>query len=309
MIFSKINKVSPLEHDFTEVLEHIVLTPKILYYAGNLPENVVWGQKKRPRRRPVVAIVGARAMTPYGREIAHQAAYAAAKAGAVVVSGLAYGIDAMAHRGALDAGGVTVAVLGTPFKRGIYPRANTVLGQEILAKNGAIVTEIGDDDTYHAKGTFLLRNRIISGLADVVLVVEAAKRSGALNTAAHALEQGKEVMAVPGQIITPKSEGCNRLIAKGAIPYLGPDSLLDLLFPGRLVRRARRRAQQAPPQGDSPEENEVIRLLHQGLRDGAAIIRESNWLDAASFSRAITLLEIKGVVEGLGGNQWVLLAR
>ena len=142
----------------------------------------------------------------------------------------------------------------------------------------------------------------------MVLVVEAAKRSGALNTAAHALEQGKEVMAVPGQIITPKSEGCNRLIAKGAVPYLGPDSLLDLLFPGRLVRRARRRAQQAPPQGDSPEENEVIRLLHQGLRDGAAIIQESNWLDAASFSRAITMLEIKGIVEGLGNNQWVLYA-
>lgn len=306
MIFSKINRISPLEHEFTEVLENIALTPKTLYYCGKLPPNVVWDGAKEARRRPAVAIVGARAMTPYGREVAHKAAYAAAKAGAVVVSGLAYGIDATAHRGALDARGLTVAVLGTPFGRGIYPRANTPLAQAILAQDGAIMTEVGDQDDYHAKGTFLLRNRIIAGLADVVLVVEAAKRSGALNTAVHALEQGKEVMAVPGNIIAPKSEGCNRLLAKGATPYLGPDSLLDLLFPDRVVRRARRRAREALPLGDTPDETEVIKMLGQGLRDGDAIIRESNWLDVVKFNRAITMLELKGVVKALGANQWAL---
>ena len=309
MIFEKINQISPLSHNFTEVLNGIALMPDTLYYIGKLPENVAWGGVERLRRPPVVAIVGARAMTPYGREVAHQAAYSAARAGAIVVSGLAYGIDAMAHRGALDASGITVAVLGTPFKRGIYPKANTALGQEILAKNGAIITEVGNDDAYHVKGTFLLRNRIISGLADVVLVVEAAQKSGALNTAVHALDQGKDVMTVPGQITAAKSAGCNRLLAQGAIPYLGPDSLLDLLFPHRVLQAAKQRAKEALPAGDTQEENEVIQLLGRGLRNGFEIVKESNWLDAASFNRAITLLEIKGVVKGLGNNQWILVSR
>lgn len=331
MFFQKINQIRPLEHEFTEVLEGIALTPKMLYCAGKLPKNVVLdGQESNfspksqepetdaqsdtkrtglaTRRRPVVAIVGARSMTPYGREIAFGAAHAAAKAGAVVVSGLAYGIDATAHRGALAAGGLTVAVLGTPLSR-VYPRANEPLAREIVAKNGAVITEVGEDDYYHPKGTFLQRNRIISGLADVVMIVEAAARSGSLNTAAHALEQGKEVLAVPGSLNAPKSAGCNSLLRQGATPYLGESSLLDLLFPERVVLAARERAKKVLPIGDTPLENEVIRLLGRGLRDGVEMIRESNWLDAATFNRTITLLEIKGIVASLGANQWVLRSR
>ena len=199
--FDKINQISPLEHDFTEVLNTIALTPKTLYFRGKIPENM---SKERPK---TVAIVGSRHNTRYGEEVAYHLAYELARRGVIVVSGLAYGIDSIGHRGCLDAGGTTVAILGTSIDN-IYPKKHLSLAREIVEKNGAIISEYAPGDNPITKYSFLERNRLISGLSDVVVVVEAAEKSGSLNTATHALAQGKEVFAVPGNITSPYSFFC-----------------------------------------------------------------------------------------------------
>ena len=285
---TKIKHFSPLEHKFTEVLESIALKVKTLYNYGNLPKN-------RPK---CVAIVGARKYTKYGEEVAYNLAYKLAKRGVVVISGLAYGIDSIAHRGALDAGGITVAVLGTPIDH-IYPRAHERLAKEILEKNGCILSELAPGEKYYPTTTFLRRNRIISGLADVVVVAEAATKSGSLNTATHALEQGKELFAVPGDIHRLSSVGCNRLIQQGAYVYTGVDDVLDILFPDA------KRRQQKLIVGDTPEETAILKLLAQNMRDGEKIIAHLG-MSASVFNQTITMLEIKGRIRSLGANCWML---
>ena len=293
----EIKQISPLEHDFTEVLKALVLIPKMLYYYGNLPE----------KRQKTVAIVGSRRNTKYGYEVAYKAAYEAAKAGAVVVSGLAYGIDSVAHRAALDAGGVTIAVLGTPINQ-IYPAAHKGLAREIIMSGGAVISEYGADDLPNGtevKTRFLARNRIIAGLSDATLVAEAADHSGTLNTAMHALDCGRELLAAPGDISRPTSVGCNRLIKQGAIPYTEPDDLLDLLFPERIVkRRSRKLLNKRLLKAETEAEKQILTLIFEGISDGDEIMGRLK-LSAAEFSQAMTMLEIKGLVMALGANKWM----
>jgi DNA processing protein len=230
-------------------------------------------------------------------------AYELAKKGVIIISGLAYGIDSIAHSAALDAGGRTIAVLGTPIDQ-IYPKSHTKLAKDIVEQDGAIISELAPGADFHPKTTFLNRNRIISGLSDIVVVVEAAERSGSLNTAAHALEQGKEVFAVPGNITSPLSQGCNKLIRQGANPYTCPEDVLRLLFPEDYIK-TRKSASQMVLFGDTPEEAAILRALYDGLRDGEAIMVTAK-LSASVFNQAITLLEIKGQVRALGANHWSL---
>lgn len=287
----KNNEIRPQEADFTEVLSTIAVTPKKLYFYGNLPKN----------RLKTVAIVGSRKPTDYGKKMAYRLAFEAAKRGAVVVSGLAYGIDSIAARGALTAGGVTVAVLGTPIDR-IYPQSHYALAEEIVAKGGCVMSELAPGAEFVPKICFLQRNRIISGLADVVVIPEAAERSGSLNTAAHALEQGREVLAVPGNIDQPMSAGCNRLIKQGASPCLGAEDVLDLLFSPE--KKPRKRAQ-TTIEGDSPLETQILRQIAQGMDDGEKIV-ETLGIEASEFNQTITWLEIKGRVRAFGANKWDL---
>lgn len=178
-------------------------------------------------RRPAVAIVGSRKASVYGREVTLRLARELAERGVVIVAGLAIGIDSLAHRGALDGHGTTVAVLGNGLNH-IYPAQNQGLATEILTKNGVILSEY-EPDTPVARYQFLERNRLISALSDIVIVVEANSRSGSLNTARHAREQGKILMAVPGNITAPLSDGTNQLIANGAAPVLNAESVLEKL--------------------------------------------------------------------------------
>ncbi len=327
----KNNEILPQEAEFTEVLNSIAVKPKILYLYGSLPENrLKLGCKKLKIRPKSIAIVGSRKPTKYGENIAYKLAYEAARRGAVVVSGLAYGIDSVAHRAALDAGGVTVAVLGTPIDQ-IYPRPHRPLAAEIVEKGGCVLSELPPGASFYPKTSFLKRNRIISGLADVVVIPEAAERSGSLNTAAHALEQGREVFAVPGDITRPLSQGCNRLIRQGATPMLEINDVLEVLFP----TPRRKITQTTLPIGDSPVETKILQLLASGVQDGEQIMQgikielakssadksagetaasvdngikqqEVNSLTVAEFNQAITLLEIKNRVVALGANQWML---
>jgi DNA processing protein len=193
--------------------------PRRLYVRGEAGEEVF--------ARPCVAIVGARACSAYGAEVARMFAREATTAGAVVVSGLARGVDAAAHRGALDADGATVAVLGCGIDRD-YPAAHAQLAREIVATGGLVVSEY-EPGVEPAPWRFPARNRIIAGLAAATVVVEARERSGALITADFALEEGREVLAVPGEITSALSSGTNALLRLGATPATCGDDVLEAL--------------------------------------------------------------------------------
>ena len=199
---------------YPALLRHIPEPPPVLFAQGNLALLT----------RPAVAIVGSRDHTPYGGEVARALAWGAASAAVVVVSGMARGLDAVAHEAALEAGGGTVGVLGNGLGV-IYPTANRALYQRV-AERGLLLTEFPPGERPTA-GSFPRRNRLISGLARVTVVVEAAEGSGALITAGTALDQGREVMAVPGNITSRASVGVNRLIRDGAAPLLSCDDLLE----------------------------------------------------------------------------------
>lgn len=289
----KINHLSPLDAKYTEVLSTIAVMPKLLYFYGKIPENMV----------KTVAIVGSRHNTRYGKEVAYKLAYELAKRGVIIVSGLAYGIDSIAHQAALDAGGTTIAILGTPINQ-IYPKNHVGLAKDIINNGGAVMSEYAPGSKVYPKISFLERNRIISGLADIVVIVEAAEKSGTLNTAAHALDQGKDVYAVPGNITSPYSVGCNKLIAQGAIPYTSPDDILKALFPEEYAKK-RKKLNQLQLFGDNDIETGILHCLADGLRDGGKIIEKLH-LPPALFNESITILEIKGLVRSLGANNWSL---
>lgn len=295
--FNKINQISPLEHDFTEVLGTIAVMPKTLYFYGKLPKNM---SKIRPK---TVAIVGSRHNTRYGEEVAYKLAYELGRRGVIVVSGLAFGIDSIGHRGCLDAGGTTIAVLGTAIDN-IYPKEHLPLAKEIIEKNGAIISEYAPGNNPITRFSFLYRNRLISGLSDIVVVVEAAERSGSLNTATHALEQGKEVFAVPGNITSPYSQGCNKLIQQGATPYTEPNDVLKLLFPEDFVKKHQNAKKQGLI-GDNDVETAILTALSEGIRGGEDIMKLGK-LPPEVFNQSITMLEIKGKVHSLGLNNWGL---
>lgn len=288
--FEKINQIPPLEAKYTEVLGTIAVMPKMLYYYGKIPQ----------KRTKTVAIVGSRHNTKYGEEVAYRLGYTLAKHGVIVISGLAYGIDSIGHQAALDAGGTTIAVLGTPINE-IYPRNHRKLAAEIIETGGAIISEYAPGTKVYPKTSFLERNRIISGLSDIVVVVEAAEQSGSLNTATHALEQGKEVFAVPGNITSPYSQGCNKLIRQGAFPYTEPDDILRELFPEEFLARKKK----CHLKGDTDVETLILNSLASGLRSGEEIMRETH-LPPEVFNQSVTLLEIKGRIRALGANAWAL---
>lgn len=314
--FTKINQIRPLETNFTEVLDGIALKPKTLYFRGKMPENVVKaGKSVRPL---AVAIVGSRHNTRYGEEIAHDLAFRLAKKQVIIVSGLAYGIDSIGHRGCLEAGGTTVAVLGNPIDK-IQPSYHTSLAAEIIKQGGAIISEYPPADSGEPlapgefldergrrkicfKSSFLYRNRLISALSDIVVVVEAGERSGSLNTATHALAQGKTVFAVPGNITNPYSQGCNKLLQQGALVYTSPDDVLRELFPEDFLKKSTKTRKLT---GDTELETAILTAIHQGVRSGDEIMQLAT-IPPELFNQTITLLEIKGRVRALGLNNWAL---
>ncbi len=287
----KINNTLPDDSKYLQRLNDIDKKPQALYYAGELPTE----------RRPTVAIVGTRKPTRYGIEVTTRFASELARQGIIIVSGLAYGVDALAHKACLEVGGTTLAVLANQLPN-IYPSTNRALAEQIVARGGALISEHHVDEPKPyviGKWSFLERNRLVSGLADAVLITEAAMRSGTLNTAAHALAQSREVFVVPGNITSPMSAGCNALIRQGATPATSVEDITEVILP------------QAPkqqsdlPLGNTPAEAAVIAQLTAGVRDGEEIQRATA-LDATELSTALTMLEINGVIRALGANQWTL---
>lgn len=283
----KINNISPQDNKFTQIITTIAVVPKKLHYIGTLPAE----------RRPAIAIVGTRKPTSYGKEVTTRFAADLARRGVVVVSGLALGTDAIAHRATLDAGGTTLAVLANGLAK-ITPATNRQLGEDIIAAGGAIISEYEPDEPpYLAR--FLERNRIVSGLSDAVLITEASSRSGSLNTARNALEQGRDVFVVPGNITSPLSAGCNLLIKQGALPVTCVEDILEVIAPQLLKPQAQLAL------GDNPLQTAIIHHLQAGVRDGDELQRLTE-ATAQEFGSELTLMEISGTVRGLGGNQWTL---
>lgn len=283
----KINTISPQDYKYLQIIDTIAIKPKKLYFVGKIPSE----------RQPTVAIVGTRRPTAYGKEVTYQFAHDLASYGIVIVSGLALGVDAIAHRGALDAGGTTIAVLANGVDR-IYPATNYDLGQSIIKSGGAIISEY-EPGVDARDFQFLERNRIVSGLSDAVIVTEAAIRSGTMSTVAHALEQGREVFVVPGNITSPLSAGCNNLIKQGAHPITCANDVIEIIAPDLL------RAQTLLPLGSTPLESKIINLLQSGIRDGDEL-QDLSEVAASEFSQTITMMEISGTIRALGGNQWTL---
>ena len=283
----KINKILPDENEFTKILTSVNPKPQALYYIGTLPA----------KRQPTITIVGTRKPTRYGQEITHKLAYELAKRGVIVVSGLALGVDGIAHRAALEARGNTLAVLANGLSK-ITPHSHRQLGIDILASGGAILSEY-EPDVPPMQYRFLERNRIVSGLGDGVLITEAAARSGTLSTAARALEQGKEVFVVPGNITSPLSAGCNQLLRQGATPVTRVEDILEVIMPSEIENQLK------IPLGDNEYQAKIIELLSSGIRDGEEL-QHASQLDTSTFSSELTMLEIDGVVRALGGNQWTI---
>lgn len=285
-----IKKLSPQENEFLQFTSVIDNPPECLWYIGNLP-----------KRRPTVAIVGSRKPTDYGKSVNISLTTDLARRGVIIVSGLAIGHDSIAHQTCLDAGGTTVAVIGNGLDS-IYPKRNERLAERIVERGGAIISEYSPDTPVYPSH-FLERNRLISALADVVIIIEAGERSGTLNTAAHALAQGKEVMAVPGNITSPLSRGCNRLIAQGATPILSPDDVLDVLG---LTKDNMGSEVANQINFDSPDAQLLYDLLHNGINDGDQLILKSG-LAPADFSMAITMLELNGYIKATGNNKYTII--
>ena len=196
-----------------KITKHDPLYPSLLHETHDPPPHLYcMGLPLKPQDR-YLAIVGTRRPSVYGKQMAEEFSFALAKAGFTIVSGLAYGIDAIAHAAALQAGGTTIAVLGSGLNY-ITPTSNAALARSIQ-KSGTIITEF-EAEMAPNKGTFPQRNRIIAGMCPATLVIEAPERSGALITARIALEQNRDVFAVPGSLRNPLSQGCLSLIQQGA---------------------------------------------------------------------------------------------
>ena len=251
---------------------------------------------------PAVAVVGTRKASEHGLAAARAYARALAQSGICIVSGLAYGVDAAAHRGALDAKSKTIAVVGSGIDDlALYPRANLRLGQEILANGGLIISE-NPEGTKPQTWDFIKRNRLIAALARATVVVEAPVKSGALTTAKYALELGREVYAVPGDALRENTKGSNGLIASGASPLIDPQELIQTIFP---AKKKRGKTDQSLIKPQNPEEAAVLRALASGTRHVDELVAETK-LSAESAQAALTALELRGVIASLGNMRYGL---
>ncbi len=275
-----------MDEEYPRLLKEIDQSPPVLYIKGNLS----------PADEFAVAMVGTRRISSYGQQITCDLSLYLASHGLTVVSGLARGVDALAHQSALNGGGRTIAVLGSGVDV-IYPPEHRQLADAIV-ENGAIISD-------YPMGTkpeginFPPRNRIISGLSLATIVIEAGERSGALITADFAIEQGRDVFAVPGNILSPSSRGTNRLIQNGATPLISPQDVLDVLDLAQLneVKTAR----QTLP-ADTTEAMILKVMDHNPVHIDE--ISHKIGLPIEKVSATLTMMELKGLVQHVGGMHY-----
>jgi DNA processing protein len=272
---------------YPSVLKEIDQPPPVLYLRGSFVPEDGWA----------VAIVGTRRITPYGRQVADELAAYLAYHGLTVVSGLARGVDAVAHEAALKAGGRTIAVLGSGIDI-IYPPENKSLAEQVV-KQGALISDY-PPGTQPEGVNFPPRNRIISGLARATVVVEAGEKSGALITATFAAEQGREVLAVPGTIHAPQSKGTNHLIQQGARPLLAMQDVLEAID----FEHVQEHYQARTLFPSDEKETTILRILSDEPLSMDEIGIQAN-LPIEQVSSTLVLMELKGMVSQVGGMSYV----
>jgi DNA processing protein len=279
----QISTITINDQGYPKNLKEIYDPPIIIYYKGNLSLDDL-----------MISIVGSRKPTDYGRHVTYDLAYKLASAGITIVSGLALGLDSVAHQAALEAKGKTVAVLGCGLDK-IYPSSHEKLAREIIENDGAILSEY-PTGVLPLKQNFPARNRIISGLALGLIVTEAARGSGSLITARDALEQNREVFAIPGSIYNKNSYGPNNLIRMGAHLISDAQDVFDEL--GLIAPREITKLRNILPQ--NPEEEIIFEVLKDQPKHIDFIIKESK-LEQNKVSSLLTMMEVGGRIKHLGG--------
>jgi DNA processing protein len=279
------------DQNYPRLLLEIPKFPPILYYRGRMevPDELC------------VAIVGTRNISNYGRTVIPPLVEPLADAGITLVSGMAYGVDAAVHQIALNKGRRTIAVLGGGLDwKNIYPKHHALVAQKILDTGGALLSEypIG---TPNFKQNFVARNRIISGLSVATAIIECDLQSGTLITARHALDQNRNLYAVPGPIYSQTSQGPNNLIKMGAKPLVSANDILEDLN----LKQLPEQQQNQSLFGDTAEEVRLLKILNHEPMGINEIIKQSS-LDTGTVNSTLTFLEMKGKVRNLGGQQYIL---
>ena len=275
---------------YPPLLREIDDAPPVLYTYGKLTEA----------DRFALAVVGTRNSSTYGLQVTERIVTELAKGSVTIVSGLALGIDTIAHTAALDAGGRTIAVMASGLDT-IYPPTNRALAHRIVESGQGVILSEYPLGVKPEGGNFPARNRIISGLSMGVLVVEAPPKSGALITVEHALKQGREIFAVPGSILSSRSAGVNKLIQDGARPVMDVKDIIEALNLFMIPQQIE--MQTALP--DNDEERALLALLSHEPRHIDDLIRETG-LPAMTVSSTLTMMELKGIIRQVGGMQYVL---
>lgn len=278
------------DEDYPPVLRVIYNPPEILYYRGRLD----------CLQKPCIAVVGSRAATAYGRNMARNLSRGLAERGIAVISGMARGIDAEAHRGALDGQGFTAAVLGSGIDV-VYPRENRSLYEEICG-HGIVLSEY-PPGTHPEPGNFPVRNRLIAGFSRGVIVIEAKLKSGALITTDYALEQGKDVFAVPGPVYHKTSEGPHNLIKQGAILITSVQDIIDEYYDLQPAK-PRQSAYQEELLLLDEEERIIFDLINSEPQHFDQIVVRTR-LEIGKLSEILLNLEFRGIVKSLPGNYYL----
>lgn len=285
-----INVVSLPDQNYPPLLKEISDPPHTLFYRGTLP----------PAEQPTIAIVGTRRLTNYGKLVCEEIAYQLAEQGLIIVSGLALGIDGISHQSALQAKGLTYAILGSSVERKkIYPGRHVPLAEEIIKHGGGVISEYPPGFT-PTQYSFPARNRIIAGLSLGTLVIEAPTESGALITARAALDYNREVMAIPHPVTSMTGAGNNQLLKIGARVITSAADVLEVLNLQSLKKISTTKKQ---PTNETEEK--ILTTLTNETKTIDAIIKETG-LPSASVSSTLMLLEMKGMVKNLGGATYLV---
>ncbi len=288
---SDIGLINYSDKNYPKLLLEIAKFPPLLYCRGAMVDSDELS----------VAVVGTRMVTGYGRAVTPRLIEPLAAAGVTIVSGLAFGIDSLAHTSAINTRGRTIAILGGGLDdKSLYPKAHALLADRILDCGGALLSEY-PPGTPNFKQHFVARNRIISGMSLATVVIESDLKSGSLITAKYALEQNRAVYAVPGPIYSRQSQGPNNLIKMGARPVTDAKEILEDLNVGFAFQA------QEPPRlsGDSPAESLLLKTISLEPMHINEIVKQTE-LSAADASSALTFLEMKGKIRNLGGQQYIL---
>lgn len=286
----KINLVTLQDEDYPPLLKQIYDPPTVLFYKGTL---------NSAQDEFCLSVVGSRKYTHYGKQVTQNVVGELASNGITIVSGLALGIDSLAHQATLAKKGRTIAVMGCGLDQ-IYPAAHYNLAQNILDSYGALISEY-PPGVGPSKYTFPMRNRIISGLSLGTLVIEAGRKSGSLITAQSALDQNREVFAIPGNIYSSSSQGTNDLIQQGAKMVTSAQDILETLNLEKAISQIESR--KIIP--DSDEEAQILEHLSQEPIHVDKLVKLSK-LNPAELNSTLTMMEIKGKIKNAGGNNYVL---